>query len=119
MCPGRPFPNAMRERVFDELGMSRTWAGPFEQDATTAVPHEWQWGRVRVSPSLFFGWLGASLVKSTARNMGRYLTFLLGDADGDAELAMGPNRWLGLEKGYDLGWYVQTEGALAGWGVCA
>ena len=106
---GLSFPNFMEEQVFAELGMTRTTVDGRRAKAWgLADPHEWQWGRVRVSPSVFFGWFGASLVKSNALDMGRYLTFLLSAPETGSPF-LSPGWWEELEGGYDLGWYVQTE----------
>ena len=53
---GRPFPDFMEKQVFAELGMTNTTVDrPRAKAWGLADPHEWQWGRVRVSPSVFFG----------------------------------------------------------------
>ena len=106
---GRSFPDFMEKQVFREVGMTRSTVDRRQAEAWgLADPHEWQWGRVRVSPSAFFGWPGASLVKSSAVDMGRYLTFLLSPPQTGSPI-LPQSWWEGLEQGYDLGWYVQTE----------
>ena len=106
---GHSFPDFMEKQVFAELGMTRTTLDHRRAEAWgLAHPHEWQWGRVQVSPSLFFGWFGASLVKSNAPDMGRYLTYLLSSPETGPPF-LSPAWWERMESGYDLGWYVQTE----------
>ena len=106
---GRPFPDFMEKQVFAELGMTNTTVDrPRAKAWGLADPHEWQWGRVRVSPSVFFGWFGASLGKSTVPDMSRYLALLLSPPQTGAPF-LPPDWWEELERGYDLGWYVQTE----------
>lgn len=110
------FPDCMDERIFRELGMNRTTIGRARAKSWgLADPHEWQWGRVRVSPSPFFGWYGASLVNSSAADMGRYLAFLMRPpATGPGSGILSSEWWKQLEKGYDLGWFVQAEAAWLG-----
>ena len=110
---GRPFPDCMDERIFSELGMSRTAIGRDRAGSWgLSDPHEWQWGSVRVSPSLFFGWYGASLVNASVADMGRYLTFLMRPPEtGPGSAIVSPRWWEELERGYNLGWFVQTEAA--------
>ena len=108
---GTPFPEYMRETVFPSLGMDRTTTDEGEaQSWSKAAPHEWQWGRVEISPSRFLGWYGSSLVKASATDMGSYMEALL-DPQPDRSAA-GPPReawWELLEGNYDLGWAVQAE----------
>ena len=117
---GAVFTRYMRESVFQPLGMHRTtlqeevarsWEG--------ASPHEWQWGRVRVSPSRFLGWYGSSRIKASAEDMGVYMVSMLdpmtawldsmstqaGDPDSRAAW------WDRLGSDYDLGWNVSNETA--------
>lgn len=106
---GLSFPDYMREKIFAQLGMHRTSVD--EEQARLwgrADPHEWQWGRVRVSPSDFLGWYGASLVKSSAADMGVYLTSLLQPADSE-RLLLEAGWWERLQQPYDLGWSMETE----------
>ena len=108
---GIPFADYMWQSVFSPLGMRQARLaeiGPGMQSA--AVPHEWQWGRVRISPSRFLGWNGSSLVKASAADMATYLDVLLNLKPGDFEFlhANGP-WWEHLEPGYDLGWSVQED----------
>jgi len=93
---GQPFPAYMRSQVFEPLGMTRTTV---EEVKARATPHEWQWGRMQVSPSRFSGWYGASMVKSTARDMGRYLA------------ALPASGWWTKPKPpvYDMGWFLQPK----------
>lgn len=108
---GAAFTSYMRESVFQPLGMHRTtlqeevarsWEG--------ASPHEWQWGRVRVSPSRFLGWYGSSRIKASAEDMGVYMVSLL---DTMANQAGDPDPggawWDRLGPDYDLGWTVSKE----------
>ncbi len=105
------FTSYMRKAVFQPLGMHRTtlidevarsWEG--------ASPHEWQWGRVRVSPSRFLGWYGSSRIKASAEDMGVCMAALL---DPMATQAGNPDRggawWDRLGPDYDLGWTVSKE----------
>ena len=106
---GQPFSDFMAGQVFAEIGMVRTTLDRRQAGSWgLSEPHEWQWGRVRVSPSKFFGWPGASLIKSNAVDMGRYLSFLLSPPHTDSPI-LTQSWWQELERGYDLGWYVQTE----------
>ena len=108
---GAAFSNYMRESVFQPLGMHRTtlqeevarlWEG--------ASPHEWQWARVRVSPSRFLGWYGSSRIKASAEDMGVYMVSML---DSMATHAGDPDPgcawWDRLGPDYDLGWNVSNE----------
>ena len=112
---GLSFPEYMREKIFVPLGMHRTSLDEAQARSWgRADPHEWQWGRVLVSPSRFFGWYGASLVKSSAADMGVYLTSLLHPESTDAEAPLlGPRWWERLQEPYDLGWSVETQAT--GW----
>lgn len=115
---GAAFTSYMWESVFQPLGMHRTtlqeevarsWEG--------ASPHEWLWGRVRVSPSRFLGWYGSSRIKSSAEDMGVYMVSMLdpmaarldsrsahaGDSNSRAAW------WDQLGPDYDLGWNVSNE----------
>ena len=103
---GAAFTSYMREAVFQPLGMHRTtlidevarsWEG--------ASPHEWQWGRVRVSPSRFLGWYGSSRIKASAEDMGVYMAALLKPMATQA----GGAWWDRLGPDYDLGWTVSKE----------
>ncbi len=107
---GLPFPEHMRETIFRPLGMRHTTTEEAEARSWgRADPHEWQWGRVRVSPSHFLGWYGSSLVKASAADMGAYMDALL---DPESTHTIIPNSarawWENLEQDYDLGWSVQT-----------
>jgi len=101
---GQPWPLYLRTQVFLPLGMTRTTLDRTEALAWGLAPgHERQWGRVRPSPSRFFGWYGASLVKSTADDLGRFLTAAL---SGAVELFPAGTR---LEPPYDWGWSVTPQ----------
>ena len=108
---GVSFPKYMREELFLPLGLKRTTVDEIQAGSWgRAEPHEWQWGAVRVSPSRFLGWFGASLVKSSASDMGTYLTLLLNPARaGEHSSFLDPNWWEGLETSYDLGWFIHAE----------
>ena len=108
---GVPFSAYMQQRVFRPLGMQQTSIeGARPSTEVAALPHEWQWGSVRVSPSRFLGWNGSSLVRASAADMAVYLEALLGRKPGDFEFlhADGP-WWSRLDPGYDLGWTVQED----------
>lgn len=115
---GAVFTRYMRESVFQPLGMHRTTSQ--EEVARSwegASPHEWQWGRVRVSPSRFLGWYGSSRIKASAEDMGVYMVSMLdpvtawldsmsthaGDSNSHAAW------WDQLGPDYDLGWNVSDE----------
>jgi CubicO group peptidase (beta-lactamase class C family) len=98
---GEPFSAHMEKRVFAPLGMTHTTLDPERSRAWgQAEPHERQWGRMRPSPSPLSGWHGASAVKSSAEDMGRYLAYLL-----SSSLAA---RIAAQETRYDLGWNVRA-----------
>ena len=105
------FAHYLREAIFARVGMGRTTV--LEREARvwgTAAPHEWQWGRVRVSPSRFLGWPGSSRVRSSARDMGRYMTALLdSSALPAAQSSRLPPWWGRLVPAYDLGWTVSSN----------
>ena len=106
---GQPFASYMREHVFAPLGMQRTTLDSAAADRRGAADlHEQQWGRVRRSPSSFRGWPGSSLVKSSAVDMGAYLTALLA-ADGTTRgsAALDADWWEGFQPDYDFGWFVE------------
>lgn len=108
---GSPFQTFMQERVFRPLGLHRTTLDAARARALGAsARHEWQWGRVAASRSPFRGWLGSSLVQSTAEDIGTYITVLLGATGHEVGFpALRPDWWLGLEPGYDLGWHVHAQ----------
>ena len=116
---GVPFSAYMQQTVFRPLGMRQTSiesAGHSTEVA--ALPHEWQWGSVRVSPSRFLGWNGSSLVRASAADMAAYLEALLGRKAGDFEFLHADGPWWGrLGPGYDLGWTVQENPAWFGDGL--
>ena len=108
---GTPFPGFMRREIFQPLGMDRTTVEEGEaQSWNRAAPHEWQWGRVRISPSSFLGWYGSSLVKASATDMSKYMQALLDPQPaGNGGVLPGGAWWEFLEGSYDLGWAVQAE----------
>lgn len=108
---GVPFSAYMQQRVFRPLGMRQTSIeGARPTSEAAALPHEWQWGSVRVSPSRFLGWKGSSLVRASAADMAAYLEALLDGKPGDFEFMHADGPWWGrLVPGYDLGWVVQED----------
>jgi len=108
---GAPFPEWMRKRIFEPLDMPRTTLLRREAEAWgLAAYHEQQWGRVKLSPSNFSGWFGASEIKSTAEDMARYLHALLD---------RGPDGWgrYVAERippedppPYHMGWFFHPDG---------
>lgn len=113
---GMPFERFMERRVFPALGLRRTTLDPRQaQDWSASSRHEWHWGRVRVSRAPFLGWYGSSLVKATARDMGRYLAAMLDPAGSSSRLpTLSAEWWTGLEPPYDLGWSVDEPDWLEG-----
>ena len=105
---GIPFRDYMRQSVFLPLGMRNTSIDRSDPTLRAgAMRHEWQWGRVRVSPSSFAGWSGSSRVKSSAADMAAYLDALLSPKPGSFEFLHSADPWWGrLQSGYDLGWTV-------------
>lgn len=106
---GVPFSAYMQQGVFSPLGMRQTSIGGARPaSAVAALPHEWQWGSVKVSPSRFLGWRGSSLVRASAADMAVYLEALLERKSGDFEFLHADGPWWGrLDRGYDLGWTVR------------
>ena len=75
---GQSFPAFMRDAVFRPLGMLRTTLDVTKARAWgLAEPHERRGRRIKPIPEAFLGWPGSSLVKSTAQDMGQYLTYVL------------------------------------------
>ncbi len=111
---GAPFAGYMREAVFQPLGLHRTTV--VEEQARSwgvASPHEWQWGRVLVSPSRFLGWYGSSRIKASATDMGAYMATMLDPMTAHAGSPdLGSAWWEMLGPEYDLGWTVSSE---TGW----
>lgn len=108
---GVPFSAYMQQQVFGPLGMRHTSvAGSHPSTDTGALPHEWQWGSVRVSPSRFLGWRGSSLVRASAADMASYLEALLDRQPGDFDFLHADVPWWGrLDPSYDLGWTVRED----------
>lgn len=108
---GVRFSDYMRQRVFRPLGMwQASVAGTPPSTDAGALPHEWQWGSVKVSPSRFLGWSGSSLVRASAAGMAAYLEALLDQKPGDFEFLHVDGPWWGrLDPAYDLGWTVQES----------
>ena len=108
---GVPFPEYMRKVIFQPLGMAQTTVDEEEaQSWCKATPHEWQWGRVGISPSPFLGWYGSSLVKASAADMSTYMAALLDPQPAGNRAGHSPGAWWERLKGnYDLGWAVQAE----------
>ena len=103
-----PFPESMRERVFVPLGLRNAAVGGTRgHQRQPALPHEWQWGRVQVSPSRFLGWPGASLIRASATDLGAFLLFLLNPERSPVGAKfLGPDWWRSLAASYDLGWFA-------------
>ncbi len=108
---GVRFSAYMQQRVFRPLGMRQaSIAGAPPSTAAGALPHEWQWGSVSVSPSRFLGWSGSSLVRASAADMAAYLDALLERKPGDFDFLYADGPWWGrLDPAYDLGWTVQDS----------
>ncbi|MGC8793785.1 MAG: serine hydrolase domain-containing protein [Bryobacteraceae bacterium] len=103
----QPFAQFMEREVFRRLGMTKTTLD--EQRARAwglAASHERCWGRVRPRTVPQTGWPGASLVKSTARDMAVFLQAAL---EGRVE---GIERPQDLAPPYDAGWFVGRENGL-------
>lgn len=106
---GVPWPAYLRTQVFLPVGMTRTTLDRTEALGWgLAQGHERQWNRVRPSPSRYFGWYGASLVKSTANDLGRFLAAV---CSGAVELFPAGGR---LEPPYDWGWSLASDAELLG-----
>ncbi len=108
---GVRFPDYMRDGVFRPLGLQRTTLDPGQARRwDRAERHEWQWGRVRPSPSRALGWYGSSLTKSTARDMGAYMAALLApELVRDDFPTLSSEWWVSLEPHYDQGWTVHAQ----------
>jgi CubicO group peptidase (beta-lactamase class C family) len=99
---GEPFASFVRDSVFRPMGMSHTTLDPAEATKWgLAEPHERRWGKVQPVLHPFLGWYGSSLVKSTARDMARYLEVTLRSRGSLA----GP---------YDGGWFIRRRTDLPG-----
>ncbi|MCS7314755.1 MAG: serine hydrolase domain-containing protein [Bryobacterales bacterium] len=104
---GMRFQRFMEQEIFLPLGMSRTTADPAQARRwSLAGAHERSWGRVRARAAPEAGWLGASLVKSTARDMALFLEAAL------AGRVVGIERPETLVPPYDAGWFVRRQGNL-------
>lgn len=104
---GAPFERFMEREVFLPLGMTRTTLDPGQaQRWGVAAAHERSWGRVRPRRMPDTGWLGASLVKSTARDMAAFLEAAL------AGRIAGIERPETLAPPYDAGWFVRRQESL-------
>ena len=108
---GEAFASYLRMRLLEPIGMKRTTIVYREALAWgLARPHEWQWGRVRPSPPRFFGWYGASLVKATAEDMGRYVQAWLGHLPQARGAVPEPGWWTQDEPtGYEWGWFIRKR----------
>jgi CubicO group peptidase (beta-lactamase class C family) len=119
---GLPYPEYMRERVFEPLGMNRTWVeAPPEARGDLAVgygleddvllPQEYEW----------YVTLPASSIDATTADMGKLLAALLGDGGAllSAETAGRVRNEVQLAYGPDLGafsWGLWDEDR-GGWRV--
>jgi len=117
---GLPYPEYMRKRVFEPLGMNRTWVeAPPEARGDLAVgygleddvllPQEYEW----------YVTLPASSIDATAADMGKLLAVLLGDGGAllSAETAGRVRNEVQLDYGPGLGafsWGLWDEGR-SGW----
>ncbi len=101
---GMPFDRYMETHVFAPLGMMRSTLDAVKARAWGAAElHELRWGRVRPAESTQSGWLGASLVKSTAQDMAVFLAAILrGEVEG-----LRPGQ--PLAPPYDAGWFVHQR----------
>ena len=104
---GQPFARFMEQEIFRTLGMDRTTLSEGQARAWgLAASHERSWGRIRRRPAGEAGWLGASLVKSTAPDMAAFARAALeGRVDGIEQ----PE---GLVPPYDAGWFIRREDGL-------
>ncbi len=106
---GTPFPLFMRERIFQPLGMMRaTLDLEKARSRGLATLHELRWGKVRVSPSRYRGWLGSSAVKASVWDLSQYMIALL---DGDHPFArlIASTRLSQETTGYNMGWEIRAE----------
>jgi hypothetical protein len=92
-------------RTTIELEQSEAWG--------LAGYHVWRWGRVMLSPPRFFGWYGASAVKSTPGDLAKYVAAMLDPAPESAGRILRRDDLVSRTDGgyYDLGWFYspQTE----------
>lgn len=97
---GQPFAAFLSQSVLDPLGMTQT--------SFSAVVAQYQpaWGRLRPAPPESSSWHGSSRLRSTAADMGRYLSHLLGESSPFGD-------WLepDPQPGYDMGWFVRPHAA--------
>lgn len=117
MAYDTPFDQALRRELLDPLGMADTVFDPGEdQSDRMATPHDRR-GRP-VAPWRYGGLIGAGGLRSTAADMGRFLSALLAARDGtgdiDAairdtlEIHLPPTRPDG--EGGGLGWRIVRAG---------
>ncbi len=106
---GTPFPVFMRERIFLPLGMQGATLDLEKARSHGLAPlHELRWGKVRVSPSRYRGWLGSSAVKASASDLSQYMIALLDDDHPFAQLIASAK--LSQETtGYNMGWEIGPE----------
>lgn len=102
---GLPFAVFLEEQVIRPLALERTTVQMEKaRRFGMATLHEWQWGKVRASPSKFLGWYGSSLVKSTGTDLSLYLKALL------SRKVLGIADWRNRLRGdYDFGWHVDRS----------
>lgn len=108
---GQPFPRYMREQVFAPLDMGRTTLDEAEaQRWGKATGYEWRWGRMEPAGSAFSGWYGASQVKSTAVDMAKFLSAMLGERGAGCREALKAARRTGARH-YGWGWSADPAAA--------
>lgn len=106
-----PFPQYMEDSVLKPLGMERaTLKASRTRALKPARFHERRWGRVRPSDSSFAGWYGASYVKASAADVGRYLNALLrGPEDPLGRLLGADVRCRDAPSfSYQVGWEIRS-----------
>ncbi|MEM7152273.1 MAG: serine hydrolase domain-containing protein [Myxococcota bacterium] len=117
---GMPWDQLVQTRVFDPLGMTHTRATPPRPNDPLAVGYQWHEGQQQHIPRPTHGRDGgAGAIRSTARDMARWLQFQLANGTvGDTRLiaastlaqTRSPQVDLGGDRGYGLGWIVDDDG---------
>lgn len=104
---GAPFEQFLHREVLLPLGMTRATSDPeLAKQWAVAGAHERSWGRVRPRAMPDTGWLGASLLKASARDMAAFLAAALAGRVAGLE---NPET---LAPPYDAGWFVRRQGTL-------